>query len=124
MMKGFTVWCSSGYGNDGWHSYEGPPEQEFDSTWKTAADANARARYLFIWKNTFGSEPDEIYPYDESEKNGLKTYSIAPADSECWTVGVVPDVAFQYLPNATKRRHTNDDETEPRGYSGGNYHFL
>lgn len=27
----FTVWKSAGYGNDGWHSYNPPPEKEFDS---------------------------------------------------------------------------------------------
>jgi hypothetical protein len=69
-MKGFTVWCSSGYSNDGWHSYGGPPDQEFDSTWKTAADANDRARYLFIWKNTYGSAPTSLIPTTSQRRMG------------------------------------------------------
>ena len=31
--KDFTVWCSDGYDNDGWHSYEGPPDKDFDTTY-------------------------------------------------------------------------------------------
>jgi hypothetical protein len=42
----FVVWCSDGYGNDGWHSYNTPPTQKFDTSWKTAKEANDRARYL------------------------------------------------------------------------------
>ena len=121
-MKGFTVWCSTGYGNDRWHAYNGPPPQEFDSTWKTAEDANARARYLFSWKNIWEMYPDELLETgecDEFDTNGLWTYTTEPPDSERWTVGVVPDVAFQHLPDARTARHCHDDESEPKGYSGG-----
>jgi hypothetical protein len=55
--------------------------------------------------------------YDETWKDDLKTFSIEPPDSQCWMVGVVPDVAFQFLPEATNRRHSHDDESEPKGYS-------
>ena len=76
-MKGYTVWCSDGYGNDGWHSYEGPPDKEFDSTYKTKEDANERARYLFYWKNPWGQQAEEIMEgysgesHHKSVKNGL-----------------------------------------------------
>jgi hypothetical protein len=100
----YVVWCSSGYEADGWHSYEGPPEKEFDTTWKTAKDANDRARYLFYWQNCWGLGPAELADSggagedpSETETQGLKMFSITAADSECWTVGVVPAAAFPHL---------------------------
>jgi hypothetical protein len=92
MMQGFTVFSTQG----------DLPEQilQFDSTWKTAADANARALYLIVGENVFGMAPDEVGPYDESETNGLKKYSSASEDGSLpWTVRVVPDVAFPHLLN-------------------------
>ena len=117
-MKGYTVWCSDGYGNDGWHSYEGPPDKEFDSTYKTKDDANERARYLFYWKNPWGQTAQEILEggycggedHHKSMKNGLVTYEDTPDDSTTWTVAVVPDAAFAYLENARNRRHSHDRE--------------
>lgn len=47
----FFVWSSEGYDNDGWHSYNGPPRKEFDSSWRTIEEANARVEYLFFIKN-------------------------------------------------------------------------
>jgi hypothetical protein len=112
---GYIVWCSSGYGNDGWHSYEAPPDKEFDTAWKTAKDANDRARYLFYWQNCWGLGPAELADSDgggedpsESETHGLKMFSITPDDSECWTVGVVPAAAFRHC--STTRRHYHDKE--------------
>ena len=61
---GFVVWCSDGYGNDGWHSYNPPPDQHFETIWKTAKEANDRARYLFFWKNSYGIGPDEVHNDD------------------------------------------------------------
>lgn len=103
-LKGFTVWCSLG---EGW---DGPPRKEFDSTWKSSADANSRARYLFFWKNTFEWDPEDVMPDEESEINGLVYYSVQPDDDQCWTVGVVPDVAFLHLPDASSDRHHHDRE--------------
>ena len=144
--KGFTVWCSDGYGNDGWHSYEGAPDKEFDTTYATKKEANDRARYLFQWKNPWGLGAEEfddsLICSDKSTKTGLAickefrhyghevtnmshldgmvTYTVTPADSTTWTVSVVPDAAFAYLDNATKTRHYHDREatTGSYGYSG------
>ena len=113
-MKGFTVWCSDGYGNDGWHSYEGPPTKEFDATYKTKEEANNRARYLFHWKNPWGLDAEEIAEnsgeIQKSVRNELVTYEVTPDDSSTWTVGVVPDAAYSHLDNASSRRHGYDRE--------------
>jgi hypothetical protein len=110
--KGFTVWCSDGYGNDGWHSYEGSPAKEFDTTYVTKKEANERARYLFQWKNPWGLEADEFeegaHEIDESTNEGMISYVVTPDDSTTWSVGVVPDAAFPYLDNATRTRHHYD----------------
>jgi hypothetical protein len=117
-MTGYTVWCSDGYEPDGWHGYEGEPAKEFDSTWKTATEANERARYLFFWKNSWGLHPNEVdEPDEETSAEGLKTYTVMPDDSTRWTVSVVPDFAFKYLDHATTERHNHDDEREPRAAS-------
>ncbi|KAJ1472681.1 hypothetical protein T484DRAFT_1914295 [Baffinella frigidus] len=58
--EGYTVWQSDGYRSDGWHSYAGAPRKEFDSCFKTAKDANARAKYLFFVKNTWGLSVEEM----------------------------------------------------------------
>ena len=55
---------------------------------------------------------------DEVDKHGLWTYSTQPPDSERCTVGVVPYVAFQHLLGARTDRHSHDDESEPKEYSG------
>jgi hypothetical protein len=104
----YTVWCSDGYDNDGWHSYEGEPAQEFDSMWNTEKEANDRAEFLFFWKNSYGLAPnllsDDNGEPDNDIRNGLYNWSVAPADSTRWSVGVVPTVAFAHLPR-TPRRH-------------------
>ena len=111
--KGFTVWCSDGYGYDGFHSYEGSPDKEWDSTYATKEDANERARYLFYWKNPWGHEPEHIMEeeeVDKTSKDGLVTYVASPPDSTTWTVSVVPDAAFKYMENARQGRHHGHDE--------------
>ena len=111
-MKGYTVWCSDGYGNDGWHHYEGPPDKEFDTTYATIEDANARARYLFYWKNPWGLPPEDIDAEEEiseSIRHGLNTFKSHPPDSSIWTVAVVPDVAYAHMEGATSSRHNFDD---------------
>ena len=122
----YTVWCSDGYDRDGWHSYGGPPSKEFDTSWPTKQEANERAEYLFFWKNVWGLDPDEIsddYTHSDvgvlpTENDGMNKWTVCPADSSRWTVGVVPTQAYLHLENASQRRHCNDDEREPRGYSG------
>ena len=118
----YVVWCSDGYGNDGWHSHNDAPDQHFDTCWKTAKEANDRARYLFFWKNSYGIDPDELSDDDGDPepkfREGLVTYSVEPADSTRWTVGVVPAAAFRHLPEATTERHNFDDEGVPRQYMG------
>lgn len=119
--KGFTVWSSDGYGNDGWHSYEGPPDKEFDSTFATKKDANARARYMFHWKNPWGHEPEIIMEEEEVEESmndGLVTYVVSPPDSSTWTVSVVPDAAFSYMENSTHKSHGYDTEYPTAGDYG------
>jgi len=109
--RGFTVWCSDGFDYDGFHSYEGAPDKEFDSTYGTKDEANERARYLFLWKNPWGHGPEMIMEeeeVDKSMKDGLVTYCVSPPDSSTWTVAVVPDAAYAYMENATLRRHGQD----------------
>jgi len=128
--KGFTVWCSDGYGNDGWHSYEGSPTKEFDTTYATKKEANERARYLFQWKNPWGLGAEEFenhaYEVDKSTKEGMVTYVVTPDDSTTWSVGVVPDAAFAYLDNATRSRHYYDREDDYEATAGslGIYHCF
>lgn len=116
-MKGFTVWCSSGYENDGWHSYEGEPDWEFDTTYMTKDEANARARYLFFWKNPWGLTPQEVQDdnngvTEKIDKHGFAKFQVHPDDSEVWTVGIVPDMVYDHLPQASKYRHGNDDYSD------------
>ena len=128
--KGFTVWCSDGYGNDGWHSYEGSPTKEFDTTYATKKEANERARYLFQWKNPWGLGAEEFenhaYEVDKSRKEGMVTYVVTPDDSTTWSVGVVPDAAFAYLDNATRSRNYYDREDDYEATAGslGIYHCF
>ena len=115
-QKGYTVWCSDGYGNDGWHSYDGPPDKEFDSTYSSKVDANERARYLFYWKNPWGHSPEEMDEVGEEginkskRRDGLVTYVVSPPDSTTWTVAVVPDAAYAHLGGASLRRHDHDED--------------
>ena len=110
----FTVWYSNGYDYDGWHSYEGPPRKEFDSSWKTKAEANNRAEYMFFWKNPWGIKPTEVCddfdgPPSPSQNDGMDTWSFAPSDSSRWTVGVVPAPAYPHLENASNDCHNYDE---------------
>jgi len=112
----FTVWCSDGYDYDGWHSYAGPPEKEFDSSWATKKEANQRAEYLFFWKNPWGIEPTEISDDYQGEpkaesKDGMDKWTVSPADSSRWTVGVTQANVYPHLENASSRRHHHDEPT-------------
>jgi len=95
----YTVWQSCGYGYDGWHSYEGPPEKTFNSSYATLKEANERAEYAFYYQNPWGLQGDEL-PYAETDKvsnQGFRFLECTPDDSECWTVSVVPSIAFDYI---------------------------
>ena len=99
-LLSYVVWKSSGYDNDGWHSYEGPPDKEFDSTWPTIKEANSRAEYLFYVENPWGISTEEIMEDDVDESGGgdkLIELVVCPADSERWTVSVDTKVDFQHL---------------------------
>jgi hypothetical protein len=104
----YIVWCSDE------DPYDPPAVQEFDTGWKTTKEANDRARYLFFWKNPWGTDPCDLSDANgEVEPNfleGLVSYTVQPDDSSCWTVGVVPAVAFRHLPQAMMSRHNFDDE--------------
>jgi len=84
--SGFSVYQSSGYPPDGWHSYEGPPTKEFDSSWQTVADATKRAKYLFYVKNLWGLGVDEMLELNVEEKRvgpqQLIHLRVCPDDSE------------------------------------------
>ena len=133
--SGYTVWCS----------YDGPtisrtttsitsscssnsspevgsnsktPKQEFDTTWDTFDDAQARARYLYHWKNCWRSSShqseEDVYRvrWDQrSEEPDQPKYGQPfgtwPQRS-CWRVGLVTNQEFAHLPHATRRRHTFD----------------
>ena len=114
--NGFAVWCSDGYGNDGWHSYNEPPDKMFDTTWNTLEEANSRARYLFYHKSPWGLHPEELLaegrgdPEEMVRENGLMIFQVEPPDSSIWTVGVVPAQSFQHLDHAVMQRHNHDRE--------------
>ena len=118
--SGFTVWSSSGYPSDGFHSYDGPPEKEFDSSWPSAADANQRAKYLFYAENVWGLGADELIENHHVEKKTvgpqkLLKLEVHPDDSEVWTVAVVPDQAFEHLREA-RQGTDEEDVVDDQGY--------
>ena len=89
---GFTVWSSQGYPPDRWHSYAGPPETEYDTTYPTAKEATLRASYLFYFKNPWGLEGDEI-ANGECSTGGRQPSEVVrlehiAGDSNTWTVAV------------------------------------
>ena len=99
-LLSYVVWKSSGYDNDGWHGYEGPPDKEFDSTWPTIKEANSRAEYLFYVDNPWGISEEEIMADDVDQSGGgdeLIELVVCPADSERWTVSADTKVDFQHL---------------------------
>jgi hypothetical protein len=108
----YIVWCSNG------DNYCEPPYQYFDSGWETSKEANDRARYLFFWKNPWGMDPDEVGDDLNGEpepcfREGLVNFTVHPTDYSCWTVGVVPALAFRHLPQAT-----TDESVPERGTYG------
>ena len=95
----YTVWKSSGYDRDGWHSYEGPPQKEFDSSYDTLEQANQRVEYVFYFENVWETEKDEMYAECDkiNSSHGTRLMSCRPDDSERWTVSVAPSSAFEFM---------------------------
>jgi hypothetical protein len=109
----YTIWTSSGYDCDGWHSYEGPPEKEFNSSFSTLEEANSRVEYVFYYENTWGIEKDEMYAEtDRIDKKGNRFMECCPDDSERWTVSVVPSIAFEYLDNREDNSSSSEESSE------------
>jgi hypothetical protein len=94
----YTVWTSCGYENDGWHSYQGPPDKEFNSSFATLKEANSRVEYVFYYDNPWGQEKEEMHAdNDDIDNKGIRYMECHPDDSERWTVSVVPSIVFEYL---------------------------
>mmetsp|Transcript_6074 Transcript_6074/g.8567 ORF Transcript_6074/g.8567 Transcript_6074/m.8567 type:complete len:165 (-) Transcript_6074:280-774(-) len=113
----FVVWFLDGYGNNGWHSYDGPPTKYFDSSFSSKSDANKRALYKFYKKNPWGLDVEEMLEQDTKCKfdHGLHYLQVTPDDSSTYTVGVVPAAAFKHLDNVGN----SDDELSEEGSSPG-----
>jgi hypothetical protein len=100
----FTVWTSCGYDADRWHSYDGPPKKEFDSSYNSLMEANERVEYVFFYNNPWGCEKEEMYAETNVIKSkGTRFMTCRPDDSERWTVSTLPSIAFDYI---------NDDSDE------------
>ena len=100
-LQDYVVWKSFGYDDDGWHTYQGSPEKEFDSSYATKKEANERVEYLFYVKNEWGLGADEILEMMEEEDidrdvgpDGLLHLEVCPPDSDRWTVKAVPRAIF------------------------------
>ena len=94
----YTIWTSCGYEYDGFHSYEGEPDKEFNSSYSTLKEANERVEYVFYFDNPWGLEREEMFADSNFiDKKGTRFMSCSPDDSETWTVAVVPSIAFDYL---------------------------
>jgi hypothetical protein len=96
----YTVWTSCGYDNDGWHSYDGPPDKEFNSSFCTLKEANERAEYVFLYKNPWGLIEEDERPRPEKDTitdKGFRYLECRPDDSERWKVSVIPSYAFDYI---------------------------
>jgi hypothetical protein len=105
----YTVWTSCGYDHDGWHSYGGPPDKEFNSSFATLEEANSRVEYVFYYDNPWGSEREEMNAEtDEIDKKGICYMECRPDDSERWTVSVVPSIVFEY---PTHRKNSSSEES-------------
>jgi hypothetical protein len=109
----YIVWCSE--------NFLGTHPKYFDSRWKTSNEANDRARYLFYWKNPWHKHPEEMSSHNGPESiEGLVAYECTPEDTyDCWRVGVVPANAYLLLPEASRRRHSHDENVQDdQGYYG------
>jgi hypothetical protein len=118
----YVVWTSDGYPPDGWHSYDGPPPKEFDSSFKTVAEANQRVRYKMLHDNVWGLSRSEMLQKDISEttekKTKLLTMSVCPDDSSEFTVSAVTKEVFSYLSSGAG----GDDDEDDEGYYSDGFH--
>jgi hypothetical protein len=79
----YTVWTSSGYDHDGYHSYEGAPQKEFNSSYNTLEEANQRVKYVFWFENPWGLDKNEMHVNkDKTDSKGLHRMEVHPDDSE------------------------------------------
>ena len=132
--NGYTVWYTFGFADDDdWGLEEDDQntaaielKREFDSTWPTVEQANARARFLFYWKNCWGLEPHELEDIsakgdnmvlESSTRNGLLLYSIQFEGMDCWTVGVVEDQEYPKLEEDRKKKRNSSNNTVPACYT-------
>ena len=97
----YVVWTSCCYLPDGWHSYQGPPDIEFDSSYNLLAEANNRVEFKMRVDNPWGLPFDELEERNEIlrsvDKNGFLSMEVCPDSSEEYKVSVVPMEAFPYL---------------------------
>jgi len=113
-LKTFVVWKSCGYAPDGWHSYGGEPDKEFDSSYDTILQANTRVRYVFYHKNVWGLSKQELCTSNVNETvektTGGLTLVVHPDDSEVFTVAAVKREVFEYL--ASNKQDDEDEDEE------------
>ena len=107
QLKGYTVWCS----HSAISNQNQPIKKYFDTSYKSLADANDRARSLFYWQNPW-EEPDEmlnnvqIAADNSDQDNCTHSFKCVHSNGDIWTVSVVHDSAFQHLDQAVQERHT------------------
>jgi len=95
----YTVWTSCGYDKDRWHSYDGPPDKVFNSSFTSLEHANQRAEFVFYYDNPWGLGLYDMgaAETDDTTSSGLRFLQCRPEDSQRWTVSVVPSSAFPFM---------------------------
>ncbi|KAL7556212.1 hypothetical protein ACA910_017371 [Epithemia clementina (nom. ined.)] len=151
--KGYTVWYTFGFADDQqWGNHQGNGndvnskdqaeekqnedsgdallQREFDSTWSTPQEANARARYLFYWNNCWGLSAQELEQILAKGENmvlqsstcqGLELWNVQIEGMDCWTVGVVAD---QDYPKLVPRQATTTSLKQCRPRPGDGDHRI
>ena len=111
-LQGFTVWCAIGSGS------VRPLLRKFETTWARLEQAEARARYMFYWKNRWKLPPhalEQAAVTEFKDKNGkCKSYTYRRG-SYIWTVGITTDVTFRGMLNKTMQRAPYDDGLPLKG---------
>ena len=103
--KGYTVWFKWGPVDASTANINsGFARKDFDSTWPTREEADARARYLYHWKNCCELSATDVHGSSPS-----------PTDS-CWTVGVVSDHELSPLSDALFSHHHYNQEYQNKEY--------
>ena len=96
----YSVWMSCGYDCDGWHSYDGPPPKEFESSFDTIEEANQCVEYVFYFMNPWGRDFDDmehLESFEDSVSNkGFRRLEVRPDDCERFTVSVAPSEVIDY----------------------------